>query len=194
MNSRRYLIAAFGLVCASALTACDNGPSAVRSRDRNVAEGSRGDSPAPAGRDGGYQRTDRGERARPASRPREVVEAADALGGGLKWAASAKHSADDNAHFQFDKRASDFGISNFKAYVSKADDFVAHPPEGVLKAERANGDTLMYDPKANIFAVADKAGAPRILFKPADGMAYWDDQKAKLERRRQKASDSADRG
>ena len=47
---------------------------------------------------------------------------------------------------------------------------------------RANGDTLIYDPKANVFAVRSKAGAPRTMFKPDDGMAYWQEQKAREEK------------
>jgi hypothetical protein len=35
----------------------------------------------------------------------------------------------------------------------------------------------MYDAKANLFAVVDKDGAPRTLFKPRDGATYWKQQK-----------------
>ncbi len=48
------------------------------------------------------------------------------------------------------------------------------------KAIRANGDTLYYDPKSNVFAVVDKQGAPRTMFKPREGMAYWTEQKQSL--------------
>jgi hypothetical protein len=40
----------------------------------------------------------------------------------------------------------------------------------------------MYDPKGNLFAVVDKDGAPRTLFKPRDGAAYWDQQKDGLDK------------
>jgi len=53
--------------------------------------------------------------------------------------------------------------------------------------KRANGDTLIYDPKGNVFAVATKDGAPRTMFKPDDGMDYWRKQK---ERETQSASGS----
>jgi pyocin large subunit-like protein len=49
---------------------------------------------------------------------------------------------------------------------------VGHPPKGALTLTRKNGDTLFYDPKANVFAVANKDGAPRTMFKPDEGMAY----------------------
>ena len=41
---------------------------------------------------------------------------------------------------------------------------------------RPNGDRLIYDPKANLFAVARKDGAPRTFFKPRDGADYWKQQ------------------
>ena len=56
---------------------------------------------------------------------------------------------------------------------------------------RPNGDTLLYDPKGNVFAVATKAGAPRTMFKPDDGPAYWEEQKASMARRQASRSDGA---
>jgi hypothetical protein len=47
----------------------------------------------------------------------------------------------------------------------------------VQSLTRANGDRLLYDPKANLFAAADKDGVPRTLFKPRDGGAYGEQQK-----------------
>ncbi len=65
-------------------------------------------------------------------------------------------------------------------YVRKAHEFVDHPPAGVETLSRRNGDTLMYDPKSNTFAVASRDGAPRTMFKPRAGAAYWDEQKTRL--------------
>jgi pyocin large subunit-like protein len=42
---------------------------------------------------------------------------------------------------------------------------------------RPNGDTLFYDPRANVFAVADRDGLPKTMFKPDNGGAYWQEQK-----------------
>jgi pyocin large subunit-like protein len=69
--------------------------------------------------------------------------------------------------------------------VQKAHAFVGHPPKGTLTLTRKNGDILYYDPKGNVFAVASKEGAPRTMFKPDDGMAYWDKQKDREERSQQ---------
>ncbi len=60
--------------------------------------------------------------------------------------------------------------------MAAAHAFVDTPPAGVAKIERSNGDALLYDAKSNTFAVVAKTGAPRTLFKPRDGMAYWKQQ------------------
>jgi pyocin large subunit-like protein len=70
-----------------------------------------------------------------------------------------------------------FSSSSEDDFLTKVHAFIDNPPSGVLTLTRSNGDKLMYDPKGNIFAVADKNGAPRTLFKPKDGQAYWDKQK-----------------
>jgi pyocin large subunit-like protein len=188
MNIRTLVftgVAAAGLL---GLSACDNGPSAVRTRDRADASTPRSDTTSVAREDDAA----RADRPR-GQRRHEASPAEDDLGGGLRWAANSRHTAEDNAHYQFDKRGADFGIADFKAYVAKADAFVARPPEGVLKMERSNGDVLFYDPKSNIFAVADKAGAPRIMIRPPDGMAYWDAQKAREARRKPRTGDDGEK-
>jgi len=45
-----------------------------------------------------------------------------------------------------------------------------------LTKTRPNGDTLYYDPSTNTFAVQNANGAPKTMFKPAAGMAYWNKQ------------------
>ena len=70
-----------------------------------------------------------------------------------------------------------FGSTTEDDFLTKVHAFIDSPPQGVLTLTRSNGDKLIYDPKGNIFAVADKQGAPRTLFKPKDGQAYWDKQK-----------------
>ncbi len=188
MNIRTLLLGGGAAAAVLGLAACDNGPSAVRTRDRADAPPARTETASASRGD------DSGQADRPrASRRREASPADDDLGGGLRWAANSKHTADDNAHYQFDKRAADFGISDFKAFVSKADAFVARPPDSVLKMERSNGDVLFYDPRSNIFAVADKTGAPRTMFKPPEGVAYWDEQKAKEARRKPRAGDDGEK-
>lgn len=191
MNIRTSLLVGAAACAALTLSACDNGPSAVQSRDRSeaaaaplmTAAAARGDDAlGPAG-----------ERGRAPGRRGASAQADNALGDGLVWAANSRHTAEDNARYQFDRRGADFGLTDLKAFVSKADAFVAHPPQDVLKVERSNGDVLLYDPKSNVFAVADKSGAPRTMFKPTDGMAYWDAQKAREARGNDRAGDNGEK-
>jgi pyocin large subunit-like protein len=191
MNIRSFLLTGAAVCGALLLSACDNGPSAVLTRDRNEAAAPRYETAAAARKDDVFGAAD--DRTHAPRRRSAPAQGDDDLGGGLTWAANSRHTADDNAHYQFDKRAADFGLTDFKAYVSKADAFVAHPPQDVLKVERSNGDVLLYDPKSNVFAVADKSGAPRTMFKPSDGMAYWDAQKAREARGNDRAGDNGEK-
>ena len=54
----------------------------------------------------------------------------------------------------------------------------ARPP-GAESVNRKYGDRLIYDAKSNVFAVMTKDGAPRTMFKPRDGAAYWAQQKSR---------------
>ena len=96
------------------------------------------------------------------------------------WASSRRYTPTDSEQRQFERNGAAFSAKSADDYVAKAHAFVDSPPAGVQKAIRANGDTLYYDPKANVFAVVDKQGAPRTMFKPREGMAYWTEQKQSL--------------
>ena len=109
------------------------------------------------------------------------------VGGAPMWSASRKNSAQVNAENAFRRNGAAFGARDLDDFVKKAHAFVDHPPKGTLTLTRANGDTLFYDPKANVFAVASKAGAPRTMFKPDEGMAYWEQQKAREAKRQASA-------
>ena len=146
------------LLAALALAACDGGASAVASRDHSSAEAARPVETA-------------------AVAPREP---APLVAGKPMWSSNSKYSARENAQYHFDRDGQTFGASTLDEFVQKAHAFTAAPPKGALTATRANGDKLVYDPASNTFAVATKDGAPRTMFKPDDGMAYWEKQKAGL--------------
>lgn len=99
------------------------------------------------------------------------------INGKPMWAANRKHTAQENAQYQFTKNGSDFGAANESEYLRKVHELVDHPPTSVETLDRRNGDKLLYDPKGNIFAVVSRDGAPRTMFKPRSGSAYWDEQK-----------------
>jgi pyocin large subunit-like protein len=107
------------------------------------------------------------------------------------WAANRTRTAEENAQRGFERYGSEFAAADVDDYVRKAHAFVGAPPSGAETLKRANGDTLIYDPKANVFAVVTRAGAPRTMFKPDDGAAYWNVQKTRESRR---TAASGDRG
>lgn len=161
------------MASAAVLAACDNGPSAVAKKpvETEMAAASTPSGPAAAG---------------DATTPREDhrQDAVPELDGKPLWSASRRYSAEDNARRAFERNGEAFGARDVNAFARKARAFVEHPPAGVQTLTRANGDTLFYDAKGNIFAVADKAGTPRTMFKPDDGAAYWQEQKDRESRRR----------
>lgn len=99
------------------------------------------------------------------------------------WAANRTRTAEENAQRGFERNGQAFGADTVDDYVAAAHRFVADPPKGVETLKRANGDTLIYDAKGNVFAVVSREGAPRALFKPDDGAAYWEVQKTRESRR-----------
>lgn len=167
------------LVCAAALlAACDNGPSAVAER--------RDEAPAVV---------DSRPDARPVETARGDARAAPVptVDGKPMWSANRRYTAQENAQRHFERNGEAFGTRDVDDFVRKAHAFVNHPPKGVQTIKRDNGDTLFYDAKANVFAVATRDGAPRTMFKPDDGADYWETQKAREARRETARSDRADR-
>jgi pyocin large subunit-like protein len=161
---------------AALLAGCDNGPSAVASKQ------AAGSQMAYADREGDAVR--RSGRSDEPDHRKDPVKMVD---GKPVWAASRRYSAEDSAQRAFERNGEAFGARSVDDYVRKARAFVEHPPKGAETLTRANGDLLIYDAKANVFAVADKAGSPRTMFKPDDGAAYWQEQKDR-EAKRQTAS------
>ena len=154
---RVVLFAAAGAL-ALTLAACGQKQSAVPSAD----------SHASAGNSGSFSQASLGDR-RDAPVP--------LVGGKPMWAANRTHSAEENAQYQFTKNGGDFGAANESDYVTKVHAFVDRPPGDAETLDRRNGDKLIYDAKANTFAVVSRAGAPRTMFKPRAGAAYWSQQK-----------------
>jgi len=89
------------------------------------------------------------------------------------WSDNRNYSAEENAAYQFERHGSDLGAADFEDFLIRVHRFVNSPPEGALSLVRANGDRLIYDPASQLFGVARSDGAPRTLFRPADGQAYW---------------------
>jgi len=93
------------------------------------------------------------------------------------WSATRRYTAEQNARRAFERNGAAFGADSVDAFVKKAHVFTSRPPKGSLFLSRDNGDRLIYDPAGNVFAIASADGAPRTMFKPDTGMAYWEQVK-----------------
>ena len=183
---RAGFAALFGSAAALVLVlgGCDGGSANAPARDHAASGAGRSQANA------GYS-SDRSDGGLPAVDPRK--EPVKLVQGKPMWAANRRHTADENAQYHFERDGADFGASSVDDYVSKAHAFVDKPPKDVVTLVRSNGDKLMYDAKGNVFAVVSREGAPRTMFKPRNGAAYWDQQKQR-EADRANGSDSGGRG
>jgi pyocin large subunit-like protein len=98
------------------------------------------------------------------------------IAGRPMWADNRRYSAEENAAYQFDQHAAALGARDMDEFLRLTHRFLNSPPESALSLVRANGDKLIYDPASGLFGVVREDGAPRTLFKPADGDAYWASQ------------------
>lgn len=163
-------------VAAIGLAGCDNAPSASPARSHAA-----GDAVQTAAAYAGAttERASYGDA--PAAKP-DLDADTPRFHGKPIWAANKTHTGQENADYQFKRDGADFNASTEQDFIAKAHDFIDHPPQGAETLKRANGDMLIYDPKGNVFAVATKDGAPRTMFRPKDGPAYWAQQKAEVDK------------
>lgn len=176
--------ALLGAMCFSfiGLAGCDGGGSATPARSHSGQAAADSDS-----RQGAWG-NDRGDQTGPAAdrsdRPSRTARTDDTPmhEGRPMWSDNRRHTAQENAQYQFERHGEELGARTLDAFVSKAHAFVTSPPASTLSMTRGNGDRLMFDPQSGLFAVARKDGAPRTVFKPDDGMAYWRAQEAAVRR------------
>ena len=160
------------------LSGCDGGASAVPvQKAGEAAQATAASSPASSS-----------DRSRSSQADRAPVPKVD---GRPMWSATRRYTAEQNARRAFERNGVAFDADTVDAFVRKAHAFTAKPPKGALFLSRDNGDRLIYDPASNVFAIASAEGAPRTMFKPDTGMAYWEQVKAdeadRATRRRQRA-------
>lgn len=137
-----------------ALTGCDSGGSAVETRDRaGTSDVALTAAEAPA-----VVETE--------AAPKTVVTA------------NKRETADAKVQRLFERNGAAFGARSAEDYLARVQAFVSNPPRDADRATRPNGDVLLYQASTNTFAVVDRNGVPRTMFKPDDGAAYWAKQKA----------------
>ncbi len=155
MTSR--IISAAGLAALLALGACDNGPSAVETRDRAEV------STDATMTSGTFETAEADRDAVPVEKP--------------VLTANRRETVDAKITRLYERNGTDFGANSPEDFLVKVRAFTENPPAGVDTAKRPNGDTLYYQASTNTFAVVDRDGTPRTMFKPDDGPAYWAEQK-----------------
>lgn len=177
MKQRSFLLATAGVVLGlSALAGCDDRLAMQPARDHRSVE-----LASDAGAAAQSDSADRTERAAPterAPRAQRVSAPVPLVKGKPMWAENRTHTAQENVDYQFQQHGAELGARDVDDFVAKVHRFVNSPPEGVKTLTRANGDTLMFDGKSGLFGVVRSDGAPRTVFKPETGKAYWDEQVA----------------
>lgn len=94
------------------------------------------------------------------------------------WSATKKFTPKENLNEHWNKHKNEFPeFKNSEDYLNFTHQFIKNPPKGTLTKTRANGDSLMYNPDKNIFISITKDGSPRTMFKPENGLEYWEKQK-----------------
>ncbi|MBX9574465.1 MAG: S-type pyocin family protein [Caulobacteraceae bacterium] len=156
---RRILLAACAVATFGSLTGCDDGASAVETRDRTQAIAGEVVQTATATAEAGATETV------------AKVEAAPLT-------ANRRETVDAKVQRLYERNGADFGARSAEDYLAKVSAFTRTPPADVERAERPNGDVLLYQASSNTFAVVDRNGSARTMFKPREGAAYWAEQKA----------------
>ena len=139
-----------------ALAACDNGPSAVETRDRTAQVA---------------------ETALSAATGATSAEAATPEAAKPVLTANKSETVDAKVTRLYERNGAAFGARSPEDYLARIKAFTETPPAGVEKISRPNGDTLLYQASTNTFAVVKRDGTPRTMFKPDDGPTYWAQQK-----------------
>lgn len=140
-----------------ALAGCDSGGSAVQTRERAAAEPAALISAAAP--EGQFEAAEAAPQAKP------------------PVTANRRETADAKVQRLFERNGAAFGAKSAEDYLRKVRAFTESTPKGTETVKRPNGDTLYYQAATNTFAVVDRNGVPRTMFKPDDGPAYWAQQK-----------------
>lgn len=156
---RQAMVVGLILVGGIWLAGCDNGGSAVETRQREVMSMS-AVAPAPM-----------------VMAAAEVEAPAASFAAGPVVTSNRRETADAKIVRLYERNGQDFGAKSAKDFGDKIKAFTSRPPKGTEVVKRANGDSLYYQASTNTFAVVDRNGMPRTMFKPDNGPGYWADQK-----------------
>lgn len=200
MRIAQRLLAAVGLLL---LAACDAGPSAVLTDGTGEAPAQQvapaetpapratlSEAPPPVEAETPAQRENSDAIRLPVGPKVEITSTR--YGDWPLWSSNRKYSAYENATYHYEKHGAEVGARSYEEWLGMVHGFIHEPPKGVETLSRNNGDTLFYDTRRNVFAVMTKKGAPRTLFRPYEGAAYWQKQKQIEAERRTLTRDNFD--
>lgn len=162
MTGRAFIMSLAGAALLAGLAGCDNGPSAVQTRDRTS------ETPLNA--------LSLTETTPPAAEAAERLSATPDAG---PVTANRRETADIKVKRLFERNGAAFGARTAEDYMARVKSFTSRPPADVERARRPNGDVLLYQASTNTFAVVSRDGTPRTMFKPDDGARYWAEQKSR---------------
>lgn len=91
------------------------------------------------------------------------------------WTSTKKRTSVQNAYKHWKDHGHEFSeLLNSKQYVEHAHNFFAISKGQQLTKVRPNGDILIYNVQSNTFGAFTKDGVPKTVFKPMDGIIYWE--------------------
>ena len=90
------------------------------------------------------------------------------------WTSTKKRTSVQNAFRHWRDHGSDFPeILNSKQYVEQSRNFFTSR-DTLLTKVRSNGEIIVYDAQTNVFGVFTNEGVPKTMFKPTDGILYYE--------------------
>jgi hypothetical protein len=90
------------------------------------------------------------------------------------WSSTNKKTSVQNAFKHWKDHKDEFPeLYNSKQYVEKAHSLL-QCSEQTLTKFRPNGEILRYQTTSNTFGAFTKDGAPKTMFRPRDGIHYWE--------------------
>jgi len=99
-------------------------------------------------------------------------------GPGSLWSGTQKLNPVQNAYGHWVKHGAEFPeFQNSLQYVQGTRTFLHSSPTGTLVKVRTNGEVLKYHSASNTFGVMNASGIPKTMFRPTNGIIYWNSVK-----------------
>lgn len=90
------------------------------------------------------------------------------------WTSTKKRTSVQNAFRHWKDHGSEFPeLLNSKQYVEQSHNFFTSRDKLLTKI-RPNGEIIVYDTEVNAFGVFTNEGVPKTMFKPTDGILYYE--------------------